>query len=44
MPAPDLGVQLGSLTLKNPIVCGSGEHVYPHRIMGYGLQAFAVAQ
>jgi dihydroorotate dehydrogenase len=27
MPVPELGTQLGSLSLKTPVVCGAGEHV-----------------
>src|SRR5215210_7057218 len=27
MPVPELAMQLGSLSLKTPVVCGAGEHV-----------------
>ena len=24
---PDLAVRIGAITLKNPLICGAGEHV-----------------
>jgi dihydroorotate dehydrogenase (NAD+) catalytic subunit len=43
MPAPDLGVQLGSLALKSPVVCGSGEHVTDEPALRAAVEAGAAA-
>jgi dihydroorotate dehydrogenase (NAD+) catalytic subunit len=43
MPVPDLGVQLGSLSLKSPIVCGSGEHVADEAALRAAVDAGAAA-
>ena len=43
MPVPDLGVQLGSLALKSPVVCGSGEHVADEPALRAAVEAGAAA-
>lgn len=40
---PDLGVQLGRLRLKSPIVCGSGEHVWSEEGLVAAVDAGAAA-
>jgi dihydropyrimidine dehydrogenase (NAD+) subunit PreA/dihydroorotate dehydrogenase (NAD+) catalytic subunit len=40
---PDLGVQLGTLALKNPVVCASGEHVASYESIVAAIDAGAAA-
>ena len=43
MPVPDLAVQLGSLLLKSPVVCGAGEHVADEEALRAAVDAGAAA-
>jgi dihydroorotate dehydrogenase len=43
MPVPDLAVQLGSLSLKSPVVCGAGEHVADEVALRAAVDAGAAA-
>jgi dihydroorotate dehydrogenase (NAD+) catalytic subunit len=43
MPAPDLGVQLGSLSLRSPVICGAGEHVADESALRAAVDAGAAA-
>lgn len=40
---PDLGVRLGSLALKSPVVCGAGEHVADETSLRAAIDAGAAA-
>jgi dihydroorotate dehydrogenase (NAD+) catalytic subunit len=43
MPVPDLAVQLGSLPLKSPVICGAGEHVADESALRAAVDAGAAA-
>jgi dihydroorotate dehydrogenase len=43
MPVPDLTVQLGSLSLKSPVICGAGEHVADEPALRAAVDAGAAA-
>lgn len=40
---PELGVRLGELELKNPVICGSGEHAATYEGLVSGIDAGAAA-
>jgi dihydroorotate dehydrogenase (NAD+) catalytic subunit len=43
MPVPELGTQLGSISLKSPVVCGAGEHVADEQSLRAAVDAGAAA-
>jgi hypothetical protein len=43
MPVPDLTVQLSSLSLKSPVICGAGEHVADEPALRAAVDAGAAA-
>jgi dihydroorotate dehydrogenase (NAD+) catalytic subunit len=43
MPVPELAMQLGSLSLKTPVVCGAGEHVADEEGLRAAVDAGAAA-
>jgi dihydroorotate dehydrogenase len=43
MPVPELGTQLGSISLRTPVVCGAGEHVADEESLRAAVDAGAAA-